>query len=98
MPHLAQEAHARRRQRVVFRELQLGREDAPFERRAFGAVDQRFPVEQVVFGDGAGGYAFGGVVGQGAVFLEEAAVGGRGCHACALGASGGGRGDGGGLG
>lgn len=33
-------------------------------------------MQQVVLGDGAGGDAFGRVVCEGAVFLEEAAVGG----------------------
>jgi len=63
VPHFAEEAHAGRRERVVLGELQLGGEDAALEGRALRALDERFPGEQVVFGDGAGGYAFGGVVG-----------------------------------
>lgn len=63
VPDLADEAHRRRRQRVVFREAQLGGEDAAFEGGAFGALDERFPDEQVVFRYGAGGDAVGRVGG-----------------------------------
>ncbi len=45
VPDLADEAHRRRRQRVVFGEAQLGGEDAAFEGGAFGALDERFPDE-----------------------------------------------------
>lgn len=88
MKHVADKLHRRRRQRVVAREAQLGSEDAPLEGRAFGPLDERFPVQKVVFGDGAGGDALGGVVGEGAVLLEEAAVGGGLRHAggCLFGA------------
>ena len=75
MPDLAQELHGWRGERVVFGEAQLGGEDAAFEGGALGALDQGFPVEEVVLRDGAGRDAFWGVVGQGAVFLEEAPVG-----------------------
>jgi len=37
-------------------------------------LDEGLPVQEVVFGDGTGGDSFRGVVGEGAVFLEEAAV------------------------
>lgn len=57
MPHLTREAHARGRERIVAGELQLGGEDAAFEGGAFGSLDQGFPDEEVVFGDGACGYA-----------------------------------------
>lgn len=76
MPHVGEELHRRRRERVVLGELELGGKHAALERRALGALDQAFPAEQVVLGDGAGGDALGRVVGEGAVFLEEAAVGG----------------------
>lgn len=81
MKHVADKLHRRRCQRVVTREAQLGGEDPTFKGRAFGPLDQRFPVQEVVFRHGAGGDAFGGVVGEGAVLLEEAAVGGGLRHA-----------------
>lgn len=80
MPHLAQEPHAGRVERVVLWELQLGGEDAAFEGRAVWPLDQGFPEEDVVFGDGAGGYAVGGGGGEGFVFVEEASGGYGGCH------------------
>ena len=80
MPDLAEELHGRRGEGVVLGEAQLGGEDAAFERGAFGTLDQRFPVQEVVFRDGAGGDAFWRVVGQGAVFLEEPPVRGGLCH------------------
>lgn len=76
MPHVGEELHRRRRERVVLGELELGGEDAALKGRALGALDEALPAQQVVLGDGAGGDALGGVVGEGAVFLEEAAVGG----------------------
>lgn len=72
MPHLPQELHRRRREGIIPREAQLGREDAVLVGGAVGALDQRFPEEDVVFGDGAGGDAVGGVGGQVLVFGEEA--------------------------
>jgi hypothetical protein len=79
--HVADKLHRRRRQRVVAREAQLGGEDAPLKGRALGPLDEGFPVQEVVLGHGAGRDAFGGVVGEGAVLLEEAAVGGGLRHA-----------------
>lgn len=76
VPHVGEELHGRRRERVVLGEFQLGGEDAAFKGRALGALDEAFPVEEVVLGDGAGGDALGGAVCEGAVFLEEAPVGG----------------------
>lgn len=76
MPHIRQELHRRRSERIVLGELELGGEDAPLKGRVLGALDQTLPVEEVVLGDGAGGDAVGGVVGEGAVLLEEPAVGG----------------------
>lgn len=76
VPHVGEELHGRRRERVVLGEFQLGGEDAAFKGRALGALDEAFPVEEVVLGDGAGGDALGGAVCESAVFLEEAPVGG----------------------
>lgn len=76
MPHVGQKLHRRRRQRIVLWELELGWEHTALKGRPLGALDETFPVEEVVFRDGAGGDAFGRVVCEGAVFLEEAAVGG----------------------
>lgn len=59
MPYIAQKFHARRVQRVIFGKLQFGREDATFKGSAIRALDQGFPEEDVVFGDGAGGDAVG---------------------------------------
>lgn len=75
MKYIPQKLHARRHMRVIVRELKFGREHAALKGRALGPLDQAFPVQQVVFGDGARGDAFGWVVGEGAVFLEEAALG-----------------------
>jgi hypothetical protein len=79
MPHIRDELHLRRRERIVLGKLEFGGEDAAFERCAFGALDQGFPEEHVVFGDGTRGYAFGWVGGEGFVLFEEA-FGGAGCH------------------
>ncbi len=75
MPHLAQEAHRGRVQRVVLGELELGGEDAAFKGGAVGALDQGFPEEDVVFGDGARGDAVGRGRGEEFVLVEEAAGG-----------------------
>ena len=80
MPHLARKPHRRRRKRIVFREFELGREDAALERRAFGALYQGFPKEQVVFGDRPSGDAIWRVVGEVLVFLEKALGGYCGSH------------------
>jgi hypothetical protein len=80
MPHLPKKPHTRRRKRIILRELQLRREDTAFKRCALRSLDQRFPVQQVVFGDGACGDAFWGIVGEGAVFLEETSLRGCGRH------------------
>lgn len=73
MPHLAQKAHRGRVKRIVLWEFQLGGEDAAFKGGAVGALDEGFPEEDVVFGDGAGGDAVGGGGGEEFVFVEEAA-------------------------
>lgn len=73
MPHLPQKPHRGWIQRVILRELEFGREDATFEGGAVRSLDQSFPEEDVVFGDGAGGDAVGGGGGEEFVFVEEAA-------------------------
>lgn len=82
MPHVARKPHGRRRERIVLGKLELGGEDAALEGRALGALDQCFPHEDVVFGDGACGDAFGRVVGERAVFVEEALGGDAVGHSC----------------
>lgn len=72
MPHVADKFHRGWGERVVLGELELGGEEAAFKGRLFGALDERFPDEHVVFGDGAGGDALGRVVGEVLVLLEEA--------------------------
>lgn len=84
VPDLAHEAHARRRERVVPRESQLRREDAAGVGGALGALDQRFPDEDVVFRDRARGDAVRGGLGEGFVFVEEP-FGGEGGGHCASG-------------
>lgn len=75
MPDSAEKLHRRRHKRVVFRKLELGRENAAFERGAIRSFDQRFPDEHVVFVDGARGDAIGWVVGEVFVLLEETFAG-----------------------
>ena len=75
MPDVACEFHTWRIERVVFRELELGGEDTAFEGSPFGALDQGFPGEDIVFRYRARGDAVGWGGGEGAVFLEEAAGG-----------------------
>lgn len=77
VPYLAQELHGRRGQRVVGRELELCREHAALEGRPFWPLYHGLPVQKVVLGDGPGGDSIGRVLGEHAVFLEQAAVGGR---------------------
>lgn len=76
MPHVSEKLHRRRRQRIVLGELELCGKHSALKGSSLGALDEAFPVQQVVLGDGAGGDAFGRVVCESAVFLEEAAVGG----------------------
>lgn len=72
MPHFNHELHLGRRKRIVFWEFEFCGEDTAFEGRAFGALDQSFPEEHVVFCYGAGSYAFWRVGGEPFVFFEEA--------------------------
>lgn len=76
VPHIGEEAHGGRGERVVLGELQLGREDAALKGGLLRTLDEAFPVEEIILGHRAGGDAFRGVVCEGAVFLEEAPVGG----------------------
>lgn len=80
MPHLPDEPHRGRVQRVIPGELELGGEDAAFERGAVGPLDERLPEEDVVLGDGPRGDAVGRGRGQELVLVEEAAGGDGGCH------------------
>ena len=82
MPDLAQKPHTGRIQGIILGKLQLGGEDAAFEGSTVGTLDESFPEEDVVFGDGAGGYAVGGRGGEGFVFVEETAGGDAGGHFC----------------
>lgn len=75
MKHIPQKLHARRHMRVIIRKFQLCWEHAALERGPLGPLDQAFPMQEVVFGDGARGDAFRWVVGEGAVFLEETTLG-----------------------
>jgi hypothetical protein len=72
MPNIRDELHLRRREGIVLGKLELGGENTAFEWCAFGALDERFPEEHVVFRDGAGGYALGRIGGEGFVLFEEA--------------------------
>lgn len=74
MPDLANEFHRRWREGVILGKLELSREDTTLKWRPLGPLDQRLPVEEVVFGDWPCCDAFWWVVGQGTVFLEEAAM------------------------
>lgn len=76
VPHVGDELHLGRRERVVFGKLEFRGKNAAFEGRVDGALDQGFPEEHVVFVDGAGGYAFWGIGGEGLVLFEEALRGG----------------------
>ena len=75
MPYLPEKSHSWWVEGIVFWKLQLSGEDAAFEGSAIGALDECFPEEDVVFGDGAGGDAVRGVGGEVFVFEEEAAGG-----------------------
>ena len=78
MPHIPRKPHRGRTQRIIFGKLELSGKNASLKGRAFGALDQRFPDEHVIFIEGACGYAFGWVVGEGFVLYEES-FGSYGC-------------------
>ena len=67
-------------ERVIFGEFELGCEYATFKWRAFGALDQGFPVEHVIFRDWACGDALRWVCGEIFVFMEETFLSDRGAH------------------
>lgn len=71
MPHVRQELHLGRRKGVVFGELELCWEYPAFEWGALWPLDQSFPQKHVIFSDGASGYAFWWIRGEGFVFFEE---------------------------
>lgn len=77
MPHVTFKLHRRRRERVVPWEGERGREHAAFKRCPLGALDQAFPVEQVVFVARTGDNAVGTVGAEVAVFGQESFM--RGC-------------------
>lgn len=76
MPHIDQKLHGRRSKGIILGELKLGGEDAALKRCVLGPLDETLPVEEVIFGHGAGGDALGRVVGEGAVLLKEPPVSG----------------------
>lgn len=80
MPHLPQKPHRGRVQWIVLGKFQLGGVDTALKGCAVGPLDEGFPEEDVVFGDGAGGDSVGREGGQVFVFVEEAAGGDTGCH------------------
>lgn len=80
MPHIAQEPHRRRRQRIVPWELELGGEDASFEGSSLWTLDQGFPDEDILLADGPRRDAFGWVRGQVLVLGEEPFGGYGSCH------------------
>ena len=79
MPNITRKLHDRRHERVILGELDLGRENASLVRRALGSLDQRFPEEEVIFVERAGGDAFGRVLREVLVLLKEP-LGGDGVH------------------
>lgn len=81
MPHPATyKLHRRRRKRVVLGEIQLRSKDAAFKRRALRTLDERFPVEHIVFRHGSRGDAIGRVRRQILVFMEQTLLCHRGRH------------------
>lgn len=71
MPDFAQELHFGRTKWIVFGKLEFGGEDTSLKGCVFGPLDQGFPGEDVVFGDGTSGYAVRWGGGEEAVFVEE---------------------------
>lgn len=82
--NFAQELHCRRCQRIVLGELELSREDAAFEGSTLGPLNQRLPLQEVIFAHGAGGDAIRWVVCQGTILLKESAMC-CGCHVAGAG-------------
>ena len=75
MPYFPKKSHRWWVEGVIFWKLQLGGEYAAFEGGAVGALDESFPEEDVVFGDGTSGDAVGGVGCEVFVFEEETSGG-----------------------
>lgn len=80
MPNSTQKLHRRRTQRIILGELELRSKHASFKRCPFGSLYESFPVEHVIFGDGAGGNSFRRVGGEVFVFVEEALLRYVGAH------------------
>lgn len=81
VPHAAaNELHSRRAQGVISRKLEFRCEDAAFKRGALRTLDQGFPVEHVILGDGACGDALGWISREVFVFMEEAFLSDRRRH------------------
>lgn len=76
----AQKFHRGRTERIILGELELSSKHAAFKRCALRALDQRLPVEHVIFVDGTGGYAVWWICGEELVFVEKSLLGDRGCH------------------
>ena len=82
MPHVCNELHAWRSERVVLGKLELSGENTSLEGGSLGPLDKAFPVEKVVFRHRAGGDTFRRVVGESSVLLEEATMCSRLSHLC----------------
>jgi hypothetical protein len=74
MPQIHQKLHGWRRKRVVLRELELGGKHTALKGCVLGTLDQAFPVEDVVLGDGPCGDALWRVVCERAILLQEASL------------------------
>lgn len=73
VPHTtSNELHCRRAQGVISWELQLRCEDAALKRGFLWTLDQGFPIEHIIFGDGACGDALWWVGREVLVFVEKA--------------------------
>ena len=81
VPHATSDKfHRRRAQGVVSWELQLCCENAALEGGFFWALNQGFPIEHVIFGDGTGGDTLWWVGGEVLVFVEKALLSDGGRH------------------
>ena len=75
VPDIGQELHGRRRKRIVLGKLELGGEHATLERSPFRALNQSLPVEEIIFGYRPSRDSFWGVIREGPILLEQAAMG-----------------------
>lgn len=81
VPHAtSDELHCRRAQGVVSWELQLRCEDTALEGSFLWTLDQGFPIEHVILGDGACGDTLWWVGGEVLVFVEKTLLGDGGRH------------------